>query len=481
MTLSPQAPAPRPVRRDAFGWAFHLAGTLLVLAMRASLTILYTCAITVAWGVAWLALLGHLPYGWPGLLILVMAILLTVATVALPLVWLVPWLPSPTWLGRVTWLRWLAPVLADWLRWERRAQALLARKAFEDMALLPSGFTGRVRARLTRSRARVILEGPPPTGRVDLPALRAAAERMAPTWAAVETVVSEPRPGVLKVEWWRTPRPDPLAGTRFSEDQRSSPLGPIVFGRTEDGPATWDPRFAAHVALQGATRSGKSELTYTLLGNLAGRSDVVVAGVDPSRVLLGPWGHQSRPDLRAVGKDVDEALAVLTRLTDLMDERLNMLSESRLDKFDTFTEAFPLVVVVLEEYPGLLEACAAHDAPLKPAERVRSRVEGAVAVLLRESAKVGIRVLLISQRMDASIVGGASRSQLGLRVTMRVDNADGVRMLHELASPDDIATVPLFGPGRCLVQQPGQPLTIVQADRTEYTTYLTRVEGTSDA
>ncbi len=134
-----------------------------------------------------------------------------------------------------------------------------------------------------------------------------------------------------------------------------------------------------------------------------------------------------------------------------------------------------MIVVVLEEYPGLLEALSSFDAGQKPADRLRPRVEGAVARLLREGAKVGVRVILISQRMDASIVGGASRSQLGYRITMRVDNMDGIRMLHETATAEDVAEVVSFPPGRALVQAPGLPLTGAQIDRTPYDVYRQRV------
>lgn len=272
---------------------------------------------------------------------------------------------------------------------------------------------------------------------------------------------------------------DPFADLVLSTDQSGGPLAPIRIGRDRlAAPITWDPTEAAHIAIQGATRSGKSALIYGMVSALVRKAAVMLAGIDPSRVLLTPWTDQPHPELRCVGDDPVAACQVLSSLVDLMTSRLDDLVTEGLDKFDIFTEARPLVVILLEEYPGLLEAAAAHDAGEKPADRVAPRIKGHVARLLRESAKVGFRVVLIAQRMDADIVGGASRSQLGLRVTLRVDNGDGVRMLHEHATSEQIAEVPTFPPGRALVQAPGVPLTAAQMDLTDYATYKARVLGT---
>ncbi|MGL4173814.1 MAG: hypothetical protein ACRCTR_07060 [Actinomycetota bacterium] len=66
----------------------------------------------------------------------------------------------------------------------------------------------------------------------------------------------------------------------------------VRLGRAEDGTdVVVDPCDPWHAAFQGATRSGKSALTYTLLAGVAHHADVLVCGVDPSGVLLAPLGQ----------------------------------------------------------------------------------------------------------------------------------------------------------------------------------------------
>jgi S-DNA-T family DNA segregation ATPase FtsK/SpoIIIE len=156
-----------------------------------------------------------------------------------------------------------------------------------------------------------------------------------------------------------------------------------------------------------------------------------------------------------------------------MDGRIVGLLASDRDKLDDFTADLPLLVVVMEEYPGLLGAAEAQDAAegRKPAERLASRLQRNVRRLIQEGAKVGVRVILVAQRMDAATVGGAERSNLGARFTLRVDNADAVKMLHPNASLEQIATVSGFDPGTGLVEMPGIPLQRFKADYLDYGNY----------
>lgn len=101
------------------------------------------------------------------------------------------------------------------------------------------------------------------------------------------------------------------------------------------------------------------------------------------------------------------------------------------------------------------------------------RIVRAVGALVAQGAKAGVRVLIITQRMDASIVDGPIRAQLGTRITMKVDNRDAVVMLHPQASPELVAKVPQFSPGRCIFWQYGNER-IMQSDLLPYSEYLGR-------
>lgn len=251
---------------------------------------------------------------------------------------------------------------------------------------------------------------------------------------------------------------------------------PVVLGRTEAGTdLVLDLAASWHTAIQGMSRSGKSVLTYLALAGVAHRPDVVVCGLDPTGILLNPWRDHPGQQYRALGtSDMPAMAATLQRITDEMDRRIGVLMETYQDKLDVFTASTPLLLVVLEEYPGTLSAAEGDDAASarKPAERVATLIQRNVRRLVQEGAKAGIRLLLIAQRMDASIVGGAERSNLGNRLTMRVDNADAVKMLHPMVDPALVERVTRFVPGVGIIDRPGAQTLRFKADLIEYRQYV---------
>lgn len=249
-----------------------------------------------------------------------------------------------------------------------------------------------------------------------------------------------------------------------------------TIGRLEDG-SDFELDLAAesHLGVQGASRSGKSVLTYLLLGGVAARSEVVVAGIDPTGILLNGFKYAPRPEWRhSLTENLDGAADVLNRVCIEMDERISGLLASSNDKIEFFTAARPLVAVVLEEYPGLLSSALADDEAngRKVGTRIEPIIRHKVRRLIQEGAKVGVRVILLAQRMSANAVGGDERSNIGTRISMRVDNADALRMLHGDVDDELVQQVRLFEPGVGLVERPGQPRTKFRADVTTYQKFM---------
>ncbi|MGL4178584.1 MAG: hypothetical protein ACRCSN_21200 [Dermatophilaceae bacterium] len=285
---------------------------------------------------------------------------------------------------------------------------------------------------------------------------------------------------------------DPLAGVRTSvptgamtvaaSASAASPGmgGPVVVGRVEDGTdlhvdltgQAW------HLAIQGATRSGKSALCYTLLSGYAARPDVLVCGLDPSGILLSPWRAGRGSGWVATGTaDLPAHAEAAEAIVAAMDTRIGHLERVGLDKIEHHDAHCPVILVVLEEYPGLLASARADDDATgrEKTQRVAPRIERAVGRLVKEGAKVGIRVLLLAQRMSANAVDTDDRSNLGTRATLRVDNRDAVRMLHDGADAGLIEDVRQFPPGVGLIESPGRPLARWRADYTTYAEYRARV------
>jgi len=223
--------------------------------------------------------------------------------------------------------------------------------------------------------------------------------------------------------------------------------GPVLIGVDESGDrlVVDDPADIGHAVIVGQTGSGKTGFLYSLLSAYARyrRADypIRVDGIDPSGILLRPW-----PNSVLGLSDPDAVERYLTAAVADMDDRISRIPET-MDSLPLDAES-PLRVCILEEYPGLLRFVDAIDT--KQGKRIRALV----ARLLSEGRKAGIRMILVAQRADASLIGGFERAQCSFRLSFRSDT-DAVKMLHD-ADPAAIADHAHALPGIGLLSVPGR-------------------------
>lgn len=277
---------------------------------------------------------------------------------------------------------------------------------------------------------------------------------------------------------------DPLTGTVPPARPVASALAPLTVGIGEDGaPVGLALGSAAHVVVQGASGSGKSVGMYSLLGQLCAAPDVVVTGSDMTSLLLGPWArrdpaaHNNRVSVGvpapALGTfDLGRHADVLELIVAEMDRRVTAIPAGR-DSVVLGAD-MPVLLCVLEEYPGLLRAVDVLDA-----KGLGKRVRAAVARLLSEGRKAGVRLVIVAQRADASILGGYERGQASHRLSFRVDSGDAVRMLHPDATVDTVAEHARALPGIALGTVPGSPLLRLRAPHVSYGEYVAAVTGST--
>ncbi|HVL83210.1 MAG TPA: FtsK/SpoIIIE domain-containing protein, partial [Pseudonocardia sp.] len=255
-------------------------------------------------------------------------------------------------------------------------------------------------------------------------------------WLRVSLLVRDPL---------TTPMPLPArpAGT--------SATVPVLLGADEYGrPVTVDFGQRVHLIAQGRTGSGKSRLSYAILQQLAAAPDALIAGCDPSSVLLRPFRGTRHARWQVLGADVAAHAGLLDRLCAEMDDRLAAIPH-RADVLP-LTADRPMVFVVLEEWLALL-GLAGSD------RKLRDRLALAARRLAAEGGKVGFRVIMLPQRAEANEVGGGLlRGQFAYRITLPVDNVDAVRLLHPAATlPTAEAHVRDGQPGVALYDAPGHP------------------------
>lgn len=254
---------------------------------------------------------------------------------------------------------------------------------------------------------------------------------------------------------------DPLADIRhWSKRLPDGYLATCEDGRVLSAP--WQRR--PHLVCQGATGAGKSVFLYQQVAALAGRDDVRVAGVDPTGLIWKPW-----PDdpWRVSGlRDLDDVRRVLRELVAEMDARLASMPAGT-DNIATDRHT-PCVVVVLEEFAGIVRAAELAGKP------VLAEVRGNVARLLAESRKVGFRIVLAMQRADASTADALVRAQAGLRVSFSVDSPEALAFLHPRDSAD-VAEHATAAPGVAILTAPGVGTLRVRTPLLTYSAYIDAV------
>lgn len=299
--------------------------------------------------------------------------------------------------------------------------------------------------------------------------LEQVADRLAEGLRVPLVELEHRRPGFVVLT---APTPDdPWSHPVPSAAPVGSVLDPVFLGRAEDGSSVnWNPLEDMHTIVQGQTRSGKTTGIYGMLSQLSKARDVHVTGCDPTGLLLRPWSRlEHHRGWQSLGMaDPTAHVDVLERVVERMDARIARLPEGA-DRVEIGPDQ-PLTLVVMEEYPSLVKA-------LKTTNRTaHGRLSAALFRLLTEGAKAGIRVLLVSQRADAEIVGGFERAQCSTRLSYRVDSVDALRMLHPGVGPELAAEHATVRPGICLLTRPGEPLTRLRAPNTSYADYVKTVD-----
>ena len=250
---------------------------------------------------------------------------------------------------------------------------------------------------------------------------------------------------------------------------------PVRVGETEyQDPVAYDFATPSHIALAGATRSGKSALAYWLLGQLAAMPWVRIVGSDVSSLLLHPFAGDP---LVALGQDdLDAHARALEGVEKLMRARLDALLATGCDKRDLYDTASPLVVVVIEEFPSLLALAAARDSSASSKGKLEARLKSLFLRLVTQSAKCGIRMMVIAQRMDASILQGVARSNIETRFLLRSDEA-GIEMMIPDLDDRQRSFLARARPGVGFMTAPCVPPTLFRGVAVSYQQYLDQLEA----
>lgn len=382
------------------------------------------------------------------------------------------------------WRCWLAD-RRERREWEMVRQRIAWRMAdvLRGTALARNASTGAAGTVVLAPEVAAVLPGPPVAVNLRLLPGQVAADveaeshRIAEGFGARKIRIIPRAPSWVRIELHRH---DPLSEVwRLPWASCSTVHDAVLLGTAETGDRLALPWVEApHTVIQGQTRSGKSVFCYGLLGQLAGASDAVIAGCDPTGLLLGrPFAGTVHRAWQVTGmSDLDAHAQLLEHLVDEMDARIASMP-ARADAVQP-DDGCPLLVVVLEEYPGLIRAVSQVPKP-KTGPKLVERVQAAVGRLISEGHKAGVRLVLIAQRADASFMGGYERGQFACRISFAQADPEALEMLH----PDtrDLAQEHGAAPkGVAFITAPGRQLTRMRAPYLDdYGEYCDRIAGFS--
>jgi S-DNA-T family DNA segregation ATPase FtsK/SpoIIIE len=242
----------------------------------------------------------------------------------------------------------------------------------------------------------------------------------------------EPKPCLLK---------DALAGTLGAalKSTVSFPIGIDV----EGAPVVAD--FAdpntCHALVAGSTGSGKSEWLKAMVASMLLRGSpqqVQIALIDPK--ILTFAGVEGSPYLwRPVATTLTEALAILRDAVGEMDSRYQSLAREGFvnlgERITAGKTDLPYLVLIFDEFADLILA----------SREDKKEFEALVARIAGKGRAAGIHLVLATQRPDRAVVTGLIKSNLPLKVCLKVANTVNAQIVL-----DELGAESLFGKGDLL-------------------------------
>jgi len=233
------------------------------------------------------------------------------------------------------------------------------------------------------------------------------------------------------VRWSDLPRdPRPLA----------FPIGVGIDGQVLTADLA-DPNMC-HALVAGTSGSGKSEFLKCLVASLIARhppTDLRLSIIDP-KILTFASLKDARHLEGPLITQIDNAIACLETAVTEMDARYARLAREGFENLGQrgAQKDMPFRIIVFDEFADLILA----------GKHQREQFEALVARVAQKGRAAGIHLVLATQRPDSKIVTGLIKSNLPLKVCLRVVNATNSQIVL-----DEPGAEALLGRGDLLCQR----------------------------
>jgi DNA segregation ATPase FtsK/SpoIIIE, S-DNA-T family len=208
---------------------------------------------------------------------------------------------------------------------------------------------------------------------------------------------------------------------RFVVGQR--PTGEVLCGDLSDSSTP-------HLLVGGTTGSGKSVLLRSLIASLVhchGPSAIRFILIDPKRVTFNLPSFQSAVGAHLdgpIGYDADDAIPIIERLVDVMEERYRLFEKAHVSDIREFNEGrkaeecLERKIVVIDEFQDLTAEKASATPFFAGVKRLGAKARAA-----------GVHLILATQRPDKDVVPPLLKTNLAGKIALRVATATNSRII----------------------------------------------------
>lgn len=242
-------------------------------------------------------------------------------------------------------------------------------------------------------------------------------------------------------EFWRIVPPQRL--NEWTATKRTEKL-PVWLGCTIMGDDfSMDLAEAPHVLIAGATGSGKTVCLHSMLCSLLRTltsNQVQLALIDPKGTEFSLYEKLPYLFSGQVAKNIVEAAEILNALVEEMEKRNQHFAQLGVRNYEeaNIKSPLPRIVAVVEELADLLLQSRDLETPL-----VR---------LAQKARSTGIHLILATQRPDAATFSGLLRSNIPVRIALRVQKHTESNIIL-----DQKGAEALLGKGDMLVKLTDKP------------------------
>jgi S-DNA-T family DNA segregation ATPase FtsK/SpoIIIE len=191
--------------------------------------------------------------------------------------------------------------------------------------------------------------------------------------------------------------------------------GVVELGIREDGqPWVLSMAGCSGALIAGMPGAGKSGTLRALLAGFVGAPRTEVAGIDlKAGVELGPW----EPAMLTLATSLGEAVAILDDAVEILGRRFALMRLAHVVDVTELRSAadHPMRIIVIDEAADLFVAPPGDRA----AKELTDRAVAAAVTIARKGRAGGVRLVLATQKPDATTIPTVLRDQLGPRIAHR--------------------------------------------------------------